>query len=97
MAGWFSLLLSLTAGVLFVGAGMGITADRSQRIPVVTWQRTAALLAGVACLASWTAFGMALYALGPTNSRLVPGWFAIFLFIIDNLMFIFYIGMLYEN
>jgi hypothetical protein len=97
MAGWSSLFLATMAGFLFIGAGMGIDADRRERIPIVTWKRSAEQLSVVACLASWTAFGLALYSLGPTNSRLAPGWFAIFVVIVENAAFLFYLAALYET
>lgn len=122
LAGWSSLFLATTAGFLFIRAGMGIDADRRERIPIVTWKRSAERLSVAACLASWTAFGMALYSLeptkrrygsrsrhasprgprsayssGPANSRLAPGRFAIFVFIIENTIFLLYLGALYET
>jgi hypothetical protein len=91
------MFLATMAAFLFIGAGMGIDADRRERIPIVTWKRSAEWLSVAAFLASWTAFGLAFYSLRPTNSRRAPGLFAIVISISENALFLLYLGALYET
>src|SRR5947209_1586471 len=97
VAGWSSLFLSLLASGSFVGAGMSITADRSERTPVVTWQRAAMPLSIGATVASCIAFGLALYSQRHSDAGFAPGWFAVMFCAGAGLLFLMYLVALYED
>jgi hypothetical protein len=96
-AGMFAFCLSLVSAGLFIAAGCLIRADRTARIPVVTWDRAAAPLALLGAIASVAAGVLALYAADRDGRWSGPQALSLNLSIVGILCFAFYLGLLYEN
>jgi hypothetical protein len=96
-AGMFAFCLSLVSAGLFFAAGCLIRADRTARIPVVTWDRAAASMALLGAFASVAAGVLALYAADRDGRWSGLQALSLNLSILGALGFLFYLGALYEN
>jgi hypothetical protein len=96
-AGMFAFCLSLVSAGLIIAAGCLIRADRTARIPVVTWDRAAAPLALLGVIASVAAGVVALYAAVRDGRWSGLQALSLNLSILGVLGFLFYLGALYEN
>ena len=96
-AGMFAFCLSLVSAGLFIAAGSLIRADRTARIPVVTWDRVAAPLGLLGAIASVAAAVLALYAADRDGRWSGLQALSLNLSILGVLGFLFYLGALYEN
>jgi hypothetical protein len=95
--GRLSFWLALLADCLFLGAGIHVHDDRTNRIPIVTWEPVGASLA-IAAAMVWCAAVL----LARTALRRSVSWFpwalgAVFCAIQGAFWFLFYLGALYET
>jgi hypothetical protein len=97
VAGMAAFCLSLFSVGLFVAAGSLIRADRTARIPVVTWGRAAALLALLGAIASVAAGVLAIFAAYRNGRWSGLQALGLNLSICGVVGILFYLGSLYEN
>jgi hypothetical protein len=96
-AGIVAFGLALIAVTLFVAAASLIRADRSTRVPVVTWGWPAAvwaILGGIASAGGWV---LSVVGLAKSRRLLGPASLGFILCIWGALGFLFYLASLYEN
>jgi hypothetical protein len=91
------LVLSCVSMFLFVMAGSRVHADRSKRIPVVTWESGGVELAALAAVAGFATFVLSLILLRRSASLKILAFLAMELAVGAALMFLFYLGALYED
>src|SRR5262245_58188633 len=89
--GWLCLILSLVSLSLFVMAGSRVHADRSKRIPVVTWESGSANLAILAAVVGFSTVVLSMISLRRSSSLKILAFLAMELAIGVALMFLFYL------
>jgi hypothetical protein len=92
-----ALLLSLVGLLMLLCAGQRIHADRSARVPVVIWEKSAGFLAIAAALVGCAAIALAVPDLRRSMSWLSPSWWTIVLAIWGALGFLLYLCACYET
>jgi hypothetical protein len=89
-------VLLISAG-LFTAAAAPIRADRTARIPVVTWGRAAAPLALLDAISSVAGGVLALFTADRDGRWSGPQALSLYLAILGVLGFLFYLGAQYED
>jgi len=97
VVGMVAFCVSLISVGLFIAAASLIRADRTARIPVVTWGRGAALLALLGAIASVAVGLLALFAADRDGRWSGTQAVSLNLSIWGVLGFLFYLAALYEN
>jgi hypothetical protein len=97
VAGMAAFCLPLISVGLFIASASMIRADRTARIPVVTWGRTAALLALLGAIASVAAGVLAIFAAFRKGRWSGLQALGLNLSTCGAVGFLFYLGSLYEN
>jgi heme/copper-type cytochrome/quinol oxidase subunit 3 len=95
--GRLSFWLALLSDCLFFGAGIHVHADRTRRIPIVTWEPGGASLAIAAAMVWCTAVLLAFTALRRSVSWFPWALGALFCAIPAACWFLLYLGALYET